>query len=343
MQLHSLAHGVIILDHLAVDYGSERRRLQIKKLRGARFRGGYHDFRIRTGGLEVYPRLQTGKPRDFPVGEAVDSGSVELDTMLGGGLTTGTSTLITGAAGTGKSVLSLQYALAAAERGERVHIYLFDERVATFRARAASLGMPLKNVESSGKLILRQIEPTQMSPGEFAHELQHAVEKDGMTMIVIDSINGYMQAMPEERLLAIQVHEVLSYLANNRVTSILTLVQHGIFGSPVDEAAEVSYLADTVILLRYFEHHGAVRQAISVVKKRSGPHEHTIRECVVARRGLKVGEPLEDFRGVLTGVPEYEGRNEPLMQTPASPEVQPTRGTRFPSRKSAHREPRKRA
>lgn len=343
MQLHSLAHGVIILDHLAVDYGSERRRLQIKKLRGARFRGGYHDFRIRTGGLEVFPRLETGPPRDTLKAEVVKSGSPELDTLLGGGLTTGTSSLITGAAGTGKSVLSLQYAIAAANRGERVHIYLFDERATTYRARAAALGMPLKKAEADGTLIIRQIEPTQMSPGEFAHELQHAVETDGMTMIVIDSINGYMQAMPEERLLPIQVHEVLSYLANNGVTSIFTLVQHGIFGSPVDEAAEVSYLADTVILLRYFEFKGSVRQAISAVKKRSGPHEHMIRECRVGKGGLKVGEPLAEFRGVLTGVPEYAGRNEPLMQTPVAPPVQPTRGVRLPAKKPLPREPRRRA
>ena len=343
MQLHSLAHGVIILDHLAVDYGSERRRLQVKKLRGARFRGGYHDFRIKTGGLEVYPRLETGPAQALPKAVAVKSGSLELDTLLGGGLTTGTSSLITGAAGTGKSVLSLQYALAAAMRGERVHIYLFDERAATFRARAAALGMSLKKAEAAGKLIIRQIEPTQMSPGEFANELQHAVEQDKMTMIVIDSINGYMQAMPEERLLAIQVHEVLSYLANNGVTSILTLVQHGIFGSPVDEAAEVSYLADTVVLLRYFEYEGTVRQAISAVKKRSGPHEHMIRECRVAKGGLKVGEPLAEFRGVLTGVPEYAGRDEPLMQTPVSPSVMPTRGVRQPARKPMTRGPRRRA
>jgi circadian clock protein KaiC len=342
MQLHSLAHGVIILDHLAVDYGSERRRLQIKKLRGARFRGGYHDFRIRTGGLEVYPRLETGPTLELPSAVDVKSGSPELDTLLGGGLTTGTSSLITGAAGTGKSVLSLQYALAAAMRGERVHIYLFDERAATFRGRAVALGMPLRKAEASGNLVIRQIEPTQMSPGEFAHELQNAVENDKMTMIVIDSINGYMQAMPEERLLAIQVHEVLSYLANKGVTSIFTLVQHGIFGSPVDEAAEVSYLADTVILLRYFEFEGTVRQAISAVKKRSGPHEHMIRECRVQKGGLKVGEPLAQFRGVLTGVPEYAGRTEPLMHTQATPANQPTRGVRPPARKTT-REPRRRA
>jgi circadian clock protein KaiC len=315
LQLHSLAHGVIILDHLSIDYGSERRRLQVKKLRGARFRGGYHDFRIRTGGLDVYPRLATGEPQGTLVGNHISSGSKELDDMLGGGLTAGTSTLITGAAGTGKSVLCLQYGLAAAARGERVRFYLFDERTSTLRVRARGLGMPMAAAEKSGNLVVQQIEPTQMSPGEFANVLRNAVEREAVSMIVIDSVNGYMQAMPSERLLSVQVHELLSYLANHQVTSILTLVQHGVFGGPVDEAAEVSYLADTVVLLRYFEHAGAVRQAISTVKKRSGTHEHTIRESRVARGGLQVGEPLAEFRGVLTGVPEYSGREGPLMET----------------------------
>jgi circadian clock protein KaiC len=319
MQLYSLAHGVIVLEHLAIDYGAERRRLQVKKLRGARFRGGYHDFRIHTGGLHVYPRLETAVPGALPNAGAVVSGSAQLDDLLGGGLTAGTSTLITGAAGTGKSVMCLQYALAAAKRGAKVGFYLFDERASTFRSRAASLRMPLKAAEAAGTISIMQIEPTQMSPGEFSAELRRSVQEDGVSMIVIDSINGYMQAMPAERLLPIQVHEILSFLANNRVTSLLTLVQHGVFGGPVDEAAEVSYLADAVVLLRYFEHEGAVRQAISVVKKRSGAHEHTIRECRVDKGGLLVGEPLVGFRGVLTGVPEYAGRDEPLMTNPGSP------------------------
>ena len=319
MQLHSLAHGVIILEHLAVDYGSERRRLQVKKMRGAQFRGGFHDFRIQTGGLEVYPRLETIGEADLPKSEAVASGSPELDSLLGGGLTSGTSTLVTGAAGTGKSILCLQYAIAAASRGEKVHFYLFDERAATFRARAAALRIPLKKAEKEGTIVLFQIEPTQMSPGEFAHQIRHAILEEGVQMLVIDSINGYMQAMPAERLLPIQVHEVLSFCANNGVTSLLTLVQHGVFGGPVDEAAEVSYLADTVVLLRYFEHAGAVRQAISAVKKRSGSHERTIREFKVGTGGLRVGEPLTAFRGVLSGIPEYSGRDEPLMSPAVAP------------------------
>lgn len=313
MQLHSLAHGVIVLDHLSVDYGAERRRLEVKKLRGARFRGGFHDFRIRTGGLDVYPRLEIRPTTGLLEMREVGSGSDHLDRLLGGGLTVGTSTLVTGAAGTGKSVLCTQYGLAAAERNESVHFFLFDERASTFRARASALGMPLAEIQRKGLVTIHQIEPTQMSPGEFAHTVRDVVEREGAGMIVIDSINGYMQAMPSERLLTVQVHELLSYLAIRGVSIIMTLVQHGVFGGPVDEAAEVSYLADTVLLLRYFEYAGVVRQAISVVKKRSGPHEHTIRECRVGRGGLLVGDPLAEFHGVLTGVPTYTGDRTPLM------------------------------
>lgn len=319
MQLHSLAHGVIVLEHLSVDYGSERRRLEVKKLRGARFRDGFHDFRIRTGGLEVYPRLEIAPTNEPLEPREIASASTHLDRLLGGGLTVGTSTLITGAAGTGKSVLCTQYGLAAASRGERVHFFLFDERVSTFRARANALGMAVEEAQDKGTVRIQQVEPTQMSPGEFADTVRNVVEHDGVRLIVIDSINGYLQAMPSERLLTVQVHELLSYLANHRVSILMTLVQHGVFGGPIDEAAEVSYLADTVLLLRYFEHAGVVRQAISVVKKRSGPHEHTIRECRVDRGGLLVGEPLVEFQGVLTGVPTYIGGTAPLMDQRKKP------------------------
>lgn len=320
LQLHSLAHGVIQLEHIALEYGAERRRLQVLKLRGRRFFGGYHDFRIRTGGLAVYPRIQRqDAPRGQIVHRALPSGSPELDTLLGGGLPSGTSILVTGPAGTGKSVLATQYACAAASRGEKVRFYLFDERLGTFAMRAEGLGMDLREMSTDGRLTLCQVEPTERSPGEFAHDVARAVEADGVQMIVIDSINGYLQSMPEERLLAVQVHELLSYLAGRGVTSVLTLVQRGIFGSPVDEAADVSYLADTVVLLRYFEVRGAVRQAISVVKKRSGDHERTIRECRVGTGGLRVGPPLHEFQGVLTGVPSYVGEDEPLMHGTLGP------------------------
>jgi circadian clock protein KaiC len=313
LQLHSLAHGVVVLEHLTLEYGAERRRLQVRKLRGARFVGGYHDFRIRTGGIEVYPRVQRGRAIARVENSPVSSGSAELDTLVGGGLERGTSTLITGAAGTGKSVLSMQFALAAAARGEKACVFMFDERVPTAMIRAKGLGLDVDSLVADERLVLCQIEPTEWSPGEFAHEVVRAVEEDDVSLVVIDSINGYMQAMPTERQLAIQVHELLSYLANKRVTVIMTLVQRGIFGAPVSEAAEVSYLADAVVLLRYFEHAGTVRRAISIVKKRSGSHEPTIREFRIEQGGFRVGEPLTEFRGVLTGNPEYLGALSPLM------------------------------
>jgi circadian clock protein KaiC len=316
LQLHSLAHGVIVLEHIALEYGAERRRLQVTKLRGRRFQGGFHDFRICTGGLAVYPRITVGKATADNVGRPLTSGSDALDSLLGGGLPSGTSLLVTGPAGTGKSVLSTQYACAAATRGEKVLFFLFDERLSTFTLRAAGLGMDLSEMRADGRLTLRQIEPTELSPGEFAHEVVRAVDEEGVQMVVIDSINGYLQSMPEERLLPIQVHELLSYLAARGVTSVLTLVQRGIFGSPVDEAADVSYLADNVVLLRYFEVSGTVRQAVSVVKKRSGNHERTVREFRVGAGGLHVGEPLHEFQGVLTGVPRYVGEMGPLMREP---------------------------
>ena len=315
VQLHSLAHGVIVLEHVALEYGAERRRLQVTKLRGLRFWGGYHDFRIRTGGIVVYPRVTPGKNTASPQVRLIASGSGPLDSLLGGGLQEGSSLLIMGPAGTGKSVLSTQYACAATGRGERVRFYLFDERLNSFFLRSQGLGMDLGDAVSDGRLMLQQIEPTEMSPGEFANEVARSVEEDNVRMIIIDSINGYMKSMPEEHLLPIQVHELLSFLSNRRVTCIMTLVQRGVFGHPVDDAAEVSYLADSVLLLRYFEVLGSVRQALSVVKKRSGNHERTIRECRVMKGGLSVGEPLTEFQGVLTGVPQYFGAVEPLMHS----------------------------
>jgi len=285
----------------------------VTKVRGIRFRGGYHDFRIVTGGIAVYPRVLQDEPREDVTGNRLLSGPRPLDALLGGGITCGTSTLITGAAGTGKSVLCTQFARAEIQRGKRVLFYLFDERMSTFKLRSAELGMNMDEARESGQLKMTQVEPTELSPGEFASQVVRAVEDDKCSLVIIDSINGYMQSMPEERLLPIQIHELLSFLANNGVTCIMTLVQHGIFGNPVDEAAEVSYLADTVVLMRYFEVSGSVRQAISVVKKRSGDHERTIRECRVQKGGLFVGEPLREFQGVLTGVPTYTGSSAPLL------------------------------
>ena len=310
--LHSIAHGVIALEHIAMDYGAERRRMSVRKLRGARFHGGYHDFRIKSGGIEVYPRLYHVDD-DARRGTRLSSGSAEMDALLGGEIPGGTAVMLTGAPGTGKSVLAIQFAITAASRGDRAIVYMFDERLATAELRAKSLGLDLDELRGSGMLELRQIEPTEMSPGEFANQVVRAVDDDGATLIVIDSLNGYMQAMPDERLLAVLVHGLLTYLARRGVTCIMTLAQRGVFGATVDDTADVSYLADIVVLLRYFEHEGAVHQAVSVVKKRDGAHERTIREVRIARGGLRVGPPLRDFRGVLTGVPEYTGDPSPLM------------------------------
>jgi circadian clock protein KaiC len=318
LQLHSLAHGVVVLEHVALEYGSERRRLQVTKVRGIQFRGGYHDFRIVGGGIEVYPRVLQDEPRIDVSDKTLLSGSAALDSLLGGGITCGTSTLITGAAGTGKSVLCTQFARSELARGGKVRFYLFDERLATFTIRTKALDMDVEAERKSGKLTMIQVEPTELSPGEFASQVVNAVENDGVTLVIIDSINGYMQSMPEERLLPIQIHELLSFLSNNGCSCIMTLVQHGIFGNPVDEAAEVSYLADTVVLLRYFEVNGAVRQSISVVKKRSGNHERSIRESKVQKGGFFVGEPLSEFQGVLTGVPRYMGGAGPLLDEVAT-------------------------
>ena len=321
LQLASLAHGVIQLEHAAQEYGAERRRLQVMKLRGLRFRGGYHDFRIRTGGIAVYPRLRFIDRDAPPQSVMVHSGSPGIDQLLGGGVQAGSSLLITGPAGTGKSVLATQYACTAVTQGKRVRAYLFDERLSSFRLRSSGLAFDVETPMKDGTMQMRQVEPTEMSPGEFASDVVEAVERDGIELLIIDSINGYLQSMPQERLLPIQVHELLSYLGSKGVTCLMTLVQRGIFGSPVDEAAEISYLADTVVLLRYFEMHGEVRQAVSVVKKRTGDHERTIRECRVATGGMQVGEPLHDFQGVLTGVPSYSGAARQLM---ASPSTAPT-------------------
>ena len=323
LQLQSLAHGVIALEHVAQDYGAERRRLQVIKLRGLRFRGGYHDFRIRTGGLAVFPRLRVDQRTVGGDVRLVPSGSASMDQLLGGGLQAGTSLLITGPAGTGKSVLSTQYACASVTRGERVQFFMFDERLGTFRLRSEGLGLDVATPLADGRLRLRQVEPTELSPGEFAHEVVRAVEDDGVRMVIIDSLNGYLQSMTEERLLPIQVHELLTFLSTKGVTSIMTLVQHGIFGSPVDQAAEISYLADAVVLLRYFEVSGAVRQAVSVVKKRSGDHERTIRESRVQRGGLYVGNPLREFQGVLTGVPSFTGSSRDLLPVTRAPGTPP--------------------
>ncbi len=306
LQLQSIAHGVITLQHLAPEYGAERRRLRIMKFRGAEFRGGYHDFRIERGGLAVFPRLVAAEHHQSFEREPVPSELPALDELLAGGVGRGTSTLIMGPAGSGKSSLATQYAAAAAARGERTAVFMFDENIGTFLERSASLGIDIESYVNSGLITLRQVDPAELSPGELAHLIRRAVEADRARIIVIDSLNGYLNAMPEERFLIIQLHELLTYLGQQGVTSLLIVAQHGLIGSAMHSPIDTTYLADTVILLRYFESAGEVRQAISVMKKRNGRHDRTIREFRLSDSGIHVGEPLRNFRGILTGIPTHE-------------------------------------
>ena len=308
LQLQSLAHGVIMLEQLAPEYGAERRRLRIIKMRGVRFQGGFHDFLIATGGLRIFPRLVAAESRVDGAHGAASTGIATLDALLGGGLDRGTSTLFIGPAGAGKSAIATSIAVTAAKRGERVAMYLFDEGLETFRRRAAGLGTDVAEHVAGGHLSLTQVDPAEMSPGEFADRIRTAVDKDHASVIVIDSLNGYLNSMPEERFLLAQLHELFMFLRQRGVLAISVVAQHGLVGqmqAPVD----LSYLADNVLLLRFFEARGSVRQAISVLKKRSGPHEKTIRELRLDATGIIVGEPLTEFHGVLTGVPVYQGQD----------------------------------
>lgn len=306
LQLQSLAHGVVTLEQLAPEYGAERRRLRIVKLRGVRFQGGFHDFLIATGGLRVFPRLVAAESRTDGGHGAASTGIPKLDALLGGGLDRGTSTLFIGPAGAGKSAIATQICVAAAARGEHVTMYLFDEGLDTFRRRAAGLGADVTDHIASGRLTLTQVDPAEMSPGEFAERIRTAVDRDHASIVVIDSLNGYLNSMPEERFLLAQLHELFMFLRQRGVLAISVVAQHGLVGA-MQTPVDLSYLADNVLLLRFFEARGAVRQAISVLKKRSGPHEKTIRELRLESNGIVVGEPLAEFQGVLTGVPVYHG------------------------------------
>ncbi|MDG4876314.1 ATPase domain-containing protein [Mesorhizobium sp. WSM4935] len=309
LQLHSICHGVINLEQLALDYGAERRRIRVVKMRGIRFRGGYHDFTIVKGGLRIFPRLVAAEHhKEFTV-EAAPSGNAELDKMLGGGIERGTNALFIGAAGVGKSSLALTFALAAAQRGEHAVYFAFDEGRGTIEARARTLGMPLEQALADGTIRLQQIDPAELSPGEFAAGVRASVELDKARVVVIDSLNGYLNAMPDERFLILQMHELLSYLGQQGVTTILILAQHGLVG-PMDTPLDISYLSDAVLMLRYFEFGGTVRRALSVVKKRSGNHEHTIREFQLTPNGVALGPPLTHFSGVFSGTPTYSSDKE---------------------------------
>jgi circadian clock protein KaiC len=312
LQLHSISHGVVLLEQISIDYGAERRRLRVVKMRGIPFRGGYHDFRIEKGGLSVFPRLIAAEHHANFVREIASSGNAQLDRMLGGGLERGTNALLIGAAGVGKSSFALTYALAATARGERAAIFAFDEGRGTLEARARTLGLPLEAAIDAGLLFVQQIDPAELSPGEFTSIVRQRVENDGAKIIVIDSLNGYLNAMPDERFLILQMHELLTYLGQLGVLTLLLLAQHGIVGQ-VESPLDVSYLSDAVLMLRYFEYGGRVRRALSVVKKRSGRHENAIREFRLGPTGIELGEPLTAFRGILSGTPIYGGEGGPLM------------------------------
>lgn len=312
LQVHSISHGVILLEQLAIDYGAERRRLRVIKMRGIRFRGGFHDFTIETGGLAIYPRLVAAEHHTTFTTEQTPSGNAALDQLLGGGLERGTNALLMGAAGVGKSTLALSYAVAAASRGEHAVVFAFDEGRGTIIARARALGMPLDRALDAGLIQIRQVDPAELSPGEFAHQVRAAVEGQAARVVIIDSLNGYLNAMPDGRFLVLQMHELLSYLSQMGVLSIMVLAQHGIIGT-TETPLDVSYLSDAVIMLRYFEVAGTIRRALSVMKKRSGAHEHTIREFRLTDEGISIGAPLTGFTGILSGNPVYTGGPEPLL------------------------------
>ena len=310
--VHSVAHGVIQLQELAPEYGAERRRVRIIKYRGRRFRGGYHDFAIKTGGLEVYPRIVASEHRTAFERTVVSSGVPGLDTLLGGGVDRGSSALILGPAGTGKSLFAINFAVAAIQRGERAALFVFDEEIGLLYDRMLKLGIDLKAMQTDGGLTLEQIDAAELSPGEFAARVRQCVSEQDIKTVVIDSLNGYQAAMPQEKFLVLHIHELLQYLNRQGASTYLTVAQHGLVGdmkAPVD----VTYLADTVILLRYFEAAGNVRRAVSVIKKRSGSHENTIREFGIDQNGLTLGEPLSGFQGVLRGIPNFVGQGAGLM------------------------------
>lgn len=312
LQLHSIAHGVLSLEQTLSGFGAQRRRLHVVKMRGMQYRGGYHDFEIEPGGLCVFPRLVADQHEQSQELTFASTGSAAFDALLGGGLVRGTATLLTGPAGVGKTTATVQCMIAALKRGERASYFLFDERAPTLLARSRTLDMDLQPFIASGQLNLRAIDPAELSPGEFAATVRAAVEQDSACMIVVDSLNAYLQSMPSEQFLILQMHELLTYLGQRGVLTLLILGMHGVMGD-VRADVDLSYLADTAVQLRYFEASGAVRQAISVIKTRTARHERTIREFQIVRHGIMLGEPLTQFQGVLTGVPTFSGESKTLL------------------------------
>ncbi len=321
LAISSIASGIITLEREATEYGAFRRRLQVLKMRGRRVNEGYHDCRIIPGGLEVYPRLIAAEHKTSYARESIKSGLRALDDLLGGGLARGTSSLFLGPAGTGKSSLASQFVRAAAARGEHAAIFLFDESIATFLERSKGLGFDVQSLVETEKLTLRQVDPAELAPGEFAHLVRATVEKFDTRVLVIDSLTGYLNAMPNERLLALHLHELLTYLGAQGVSTIMVLAQHGLMAAISEAPLDASYLADTVMQLRFFETHGVVRTGISVLKKRTGAHERTIRELRLEDNKIVIGEPITSVEGVLSGTP----RVLPEARSPAARRATATR------------------
>jgi len=310
--VHSVAHGVIKLEELVPTYGAERRRLRVLKYRGQRYRGGFHDFVIVTGGITVFPRLVAAEHRTRFARTKLCTGLEAFDALLGGGIEAGSSTLILGPAGTGKSLIATTFALAALARGEKAALFIFDEELGLFLDRMKGMNIDLEAALNAGGIIINQVDAAELSPGEFAHRVRKTIDVNRAKTVIIDSLNGYQAAMPEENALILHMHELLQYLNRQGTTTFMTVAQHGLVGdmkAPVD----VTYLADTVILLRYFEAMGDVRRAVSIIKKRTGRHETSIREFQITDKGLSVGEPLKSFHGVLRGVPTYSGAGGTLL------------------------------
>lgn len=304
LQVQSIVHGVINLLKYHPEFGNERRRLNIVKLRGIDYLGGFHDYIIKHGGVDVFPRMISAQHIEKLSQKKYSSSLKELDSLLGGGLAAGTSTLFLGPAGTGKSTLAIQYAYAAAERGEKAIVFAFEESIATLLARTSSIGMNIQKHLDSGMLRISKIDPAQLSPGEFAYQIRKAVLTEGIKVLVIDSLNGYLHAMPEEQFLTLQLHELLTFLGSQGIATLMVLAQQGMMGQMMNTPIDLTYLADTVVITRYFEVKGTVRKAVSVIKQRSGLHESTIREFSLSKEGINVGKPLTQFRGILTGIPE---------------------------------------
>lgn len=305
LQVQSIVHGVINLLKFHPEFGTERRRINIVKLRGINYTGGYHDYIIKKGGVDVFPRMISSNYKISTDVKKYSSGLKELDALVGGGLDSGTSTLFLGPAGTGKSTLAIQYVYAAAERGEKAAIFAFEESISTLLLRTASVGMNIKKHMDSGMISIVKIDPAQLSPGEFADEIRKSVLNKGCKVVAIDSLNGYLHAMPQEQFLILQLHELLGFLSSQGIATLMVLAQQGLMGNMMNTPIDLTYLADTVIITRYFELKGAVHKAVSVIKQRSGLHESTIRELALTKNGLVVGKPLTNFKGVLTGVPEF--------------------------------------